>query len=557
MRPFRSGFRRGAAALLLTTVAAAGCSGWKRDARTAPQGAAAPKPEETAITRASEEFARGREAALAGDFVCAHDHFARAIELAQPAGRAAATNPALIAFSIDLYEGILRYEALAGPAEEAGNVDSKVAPELAGIESPEVTQEATEEAISHAQESVTSDLAHPQYDIPIVINEPVLRVLAAFQDKYAGVISRGLSRSGRYMPMIQQIFAEEGIPKDLAQIGLIESSFQTHAQSSMRAHGIWQFMPRTGRQYGLSSNAIVDERSDPEKSTRAAAKHLSYLYELFGDWYLAMAAYNAGEGKILRAMQRTGARDFWELAATGAIRPQTVNYVPAVLAATLIAHNPEHYGIFVEYETPLEYETVHLDRPVQLKHLADGEEIDLEELQRLNPELKAAVTPREPEGYALKIPVGSRAALLLAYADAPTAKFTPQRRHVVRKGDTLAKIARRYGVSVTSLANANNLSRKARLSRGRTLVIPGRMVVQAAAPKKARSKPGAKTTVAQASKKKAPASTGTKSYRVSRGDTLYRIALRHGTTVAQILAVNSLPATATIRPGDRIKIPAR
>jgi membrane-bound lytic murein transglycosylase D len=404
---------------------------------------------------------------------------------------------------------------------------------------------------------VTSDIDHTTYDIPIVINEPVLRVLAAFQEKFAGVISRGLSRSGRFMPMIHRIFTEEGIPKDLAQVALIESSFLTNAHSSMRAHGIWQFMPRTGRQYGLSANAIVDERSDPEKSTRAAAKHLSYLYELFGDWYLAMAAYNAGEGKILRAMQRTGARDFWQLAATGAIRPQTVNYVPAVIAATLIAHNPEHYGIPVEYETELEYETVHIDRPVQLKHLADSEEIDLDELKRLNPELKAAVTPRQPEGYPLKIPVGSRAALLLAYADAPTAKFRTERRHVVRKGDTLAKIARRYRVSVASLANANNLSRKAKLSRGRTLAIPGRMVVQTASSRKTRTKSSSRTTVTQASKRKAPPVKRAKSYRVSRGDTLYRIALIHGTTVAKLLAVNSLPATATIRPGDRIKIPTR
>jgi membrane-bound lytic murein transglycosylase D len=544
---------RGTAALLLAALSAVGCSVLKRETRAASRPS--PTPEEATIARASEEFARGREAALAGDFACAHEHFNRAVELAQPAGRAATTDPALIAFSFDLYDGILRYEALVGPAEEAGNVDSDVSPELAGIESPKVP--ASPEAMTHAQESVTSDLAHPQYDIPIIINEPVLRVLAAFQDKFAGVIGRGLSRSGRFMPMIHRVFIEEGIPKDLAQVALIESSFLTNAHSSMRAHGIWQFMPRTGRQYGLSSNAIVDERSDPEKSTRAAAKHLSYLYELFGDWYLAMAAYNAGEGKILRAMQRTGARDFWQLAATGAIRPQTVNYVPAVIAATLIAHNPAHYGIAVEYEMALEYEEVHLDRPVQLKDLADGEAIDLEELKRLNPELKAAVTPRQPEGYALKIPVGSRAALLVAYADAPTATFRNLRRHVVRKGDTLAKVARRYRVSVASLANANNISRKAKLSRGRTLVIPGRMVVETASSKKTRSKSTSGTAVTQASKRKAPPVKGAKSYRVSRGDTLYRIALRHGTTVAKLLAANSLPATATIRPGDRITIPSQ
>ena len=505
------------------------------------------------MARALDQFALGREAALSGDFACAHEYFVEALDVARPAGAAGFSDPGFVAFSIDLYDGILRYEALAGPTEEAGNVDAKISPELEGIESPK----ATEEAMTHARESITSDRDHSQYDIPIVINEPVLRLLAAFQEKFAGVISRGLSRSGRYMPMIHRIFEEEGLPKDLAQIALIESSFLTHARSPMQAHGIWQFMPRTGRQYGLSSNAIVDERSDPEKSTRAAARHLSYLHELFGDWYLAMAAYNAGEGKILRAMQRTGAKDFWSLAGMGAIRPQTVNYVPAVIAATLIAHNPLHYGIEVEYESPLEFETVYLDRPVRLQHLTDGDAISLEALKRLNPELSAAVVPRQPEGYALKIPMGSRPSILLAYSAAPTAVFTAPRRHVVRRGETLARIAKRYRVSVTALASANSISRKAKLARGRVLVVPGRSLVQTASVKKPKQTGKSPTRVAAATKRKAPAAKNTRSYRVSRGDTLYRIAMRHGTTVARIMAVNSLPPRAMIRPGDRIKIPSR
>jgi membrane-bound lytic murein transglycosylase D len=531
-------------------VAAAGCSALRgRNRVPEPKS---PSPAEAGKARALDQFAQGREAALSGDFVCAREHFAQAIASAHAAG-AGAPDPSLVAFSIDLYDGILRYEALAGPTEEAGNVDGKVSPELEGLESPK----ATEEAMTNAREAITSDREHPQYDIPIVINEPVLRLLAAFQGKFAGVISRGLSRSGRYMPLIHRVFEEEGLPKDLAQVALIESSFLTNARSPMQAHGIWQFMPRTGRQYGLSSNAIVDERSDPEKSTRAAAKHLSYLYELFGDWYLAMAAYNAGEGKIIRAMQRTGAKDFWQLAATGAIRPQTVNYVPAVIAATLIAHNPLHYGIEVAYESPLEYETVHLDRPVQLRHLTDDGEASLEELKRLNPELRAEVVPRQPEGYALKIPVGSRPSILLAYAAAPTAVFTAPKRHVVRRGETLARIAKRYRVSVTSLASANSISRKAKLKRGRALIIPGRSVVQTAAVRKPKSSRKTETRIAAATKRKTAAPKNTKSYRVSRGDTLYRIALRHGTTVARILAVNSLSPRSTIRPGDRIKIPSR
>ena len=208
-----------------------------------------------------------------------------------------------------------------------------------------------------AERAVSSDAAGAPYDIPIVINEPVLRIMAEFQNDLHAIIARGLVRSGRYIPMIHRVFAEEGVPRDLAHMALIESSFMPRATSSARAHGLWQFMSRTGRQYGLASNSLVDERSDPEKATRAAARYLKFLYDMFHDWYLAMAAYNAGEGKILKAMQRTGSKDFWQLAQTHAIKKQTQTYVPAVLAATLIAKNPLHYGFDIVYEPPLSYES--------------------------------------------------------------------------------------------------------------------------------------------------------------------------------------------------------
>jgi membrane-bound lytic murein transglycosylase D len=509
------------------------------------------------MTKASSLFELGRVAALSGDFDCAHEYFRQAIEALRPAEGPAPKDPELLAFSYQLYESALRYEALAGPAEEAGTSDGQVATELEEIADPN----ATEEAIVQAKEAVDTDFPGVQYDVPITINDAVLKVLAAFQNDLHGVIGRGLGRSGKYMPMIHRVFGEEGIPKDLAHIALIESSFLPRARSRASAHGIWQFMPRTGRQYGLTANSIVDERSDPEKATRAAARYLGYLHQLFDDWYLAMAAYNAGEGKILRAMQRTGARDFWELAASGAIKPETRNYVPAFIAATLIGRNPAHYGFEVEYEAPLEYETVLLDRPVHLKNLA-APDASLEDLKGLNPELQTAITPRQPEGYELKVPPGARSSVLLAFAGAPTATFpVARRRHTVRRGETLARIARRYGVSVASLASLNSISRKARLKKGRVLVVPGRQrdSVQYASVRKAKkARPEKKTLVASRSKGKAPdRRTSSRHYKVRNGDTLYRIALRHGTTVASILAVNSLPSRAKIRPGDRLKIPSR
>lgn len=494
------------------------------------------------MSLASDEFALGRDAALAGDIACARYHFDRSIDAVRPVSGPAPTG-LLLGFSHDLYEGIQRYEALAGATEEAGTSHGEVAPELAAeIESPA----ASPEAMANARTAVDSAIATASSDVPVVINDRVLRLLAAFQsDGLRGKIAAGLARSGRYVPMIHRVFEEEGLPRDLAMIAFIESSFLPHARSYMSAHGIWQFMPRTGRQYGLKFNGIVDERSDPEKATRAAARYLAYLFELFDDWYLAMAAYNAGEGKILRAMQRTGAGDFWDLAGTRAIRPQTQNYVPAFLAAVLISKNPSHYGFDVVLEAPLEHETLRLDRSVNLENLAGGAALPLEDLRVLNPELRSLVTPHQPEGYDLKVPVGTLETVRVAFAASPTAKPPEYRTAVARKGDTLKRIARRYGVPISAVASANALSTRSRVSRGQEILIPSKV---AAAKKKGQS--------ASATASAGKAAGSHKNYKVRTGDTLYQIALRHGTTVAKILAINGLGG-GVIKPGDRLKIPAK
>ena len=518
-----------------------------------PPAAAAPAPDPDArtIAAANEAFAQGRESALAGDFACARFYFAEAVDTVRPETGPEPT-PGVLAYSLELYENIQRYEALAGATEEAGTSHGDVSPELAAeIEAPE----ASPEAIANAREAVASEAVVA--DVPIVVNDSVLRVIAAFQsDALHDKISAGLSRSGRYVPMIHQIFAEEGLPTDLAMIAMIESAFLPHARSHASAHGIWQFMPRTGRQYGLRSNGIVDERRDPEKATRAAAKYLSYLHELFDDWYLAMAAYNAGEGKIMRGMQKYNTKDFWELAGKPrAIRNQTRNYVPAFIAALLISKNPEHYGFDYTLDPPLSYETIVLDRSIDLEHLAKGSGIALDDLVALNPELRTQVTPLQPEGYELKIPSGTRETCLLAFAAAPTQKPPTYKTYVARKGDTLPRIARKYGVSVSSLAAANSLSTRSKVARGQEIMVPEK--VASAKTNKARTPAKAKPPkgeTAQASVKKAP--PGETSYRVRSGDTLYQIAMRHGVSVAEILAINGLGGGA-IKPGDKLKIPAK
>ena len=532
------------ALLLVFAVAGAGCSSTASRASRKAKVAAPPSAASIAMNRAVEEFVRGREAALSGDFQCAQDFFGKAVDALRPAGGPAPSQPTVLAFSADLYEAIVRYEALAAPPVEGGASEGQGAPVIEFQETPETTQQA----LLQARQAVSSDETGALSDLPVVVNDAVLRIVASYQNNLHDVIARGLARSGRFLPMIHRIFAEEGLPKDLAQVAMVESSFLPHARSPMAACGLWQFMPHTGRQYGLTSNAVVDERNDPEKATRAAARYLAYLHEIFRDWHLAMAAYNAGEGRVLRAMEKTGLNDFWQLAASGILKPQTQNYVPAVIAATLIAKNPTHYGFDVEYEKPLEYETVTLNRPVSLRHLADGDRAPLEELARLNPELRADVTPRQPEGYALKVPSGARETVLAAFFVAPTARPPAFRRHAIRRGETLASIAKRFRVPLATLASANSLPKRGKLARGRMLVIPEREPVLVARKGK---KAGAKAIrVAQASRKQPP-----RAYRVRGGDTLYRIALRHGLTVAQILAVNSLPSAGAIKPGDRLTIP--
>jgi len=515
----------------------------------APQGvpAAPVSPTQAAIDNATAAFGEGRELALNGDFDCAREAFTKALAAVGPGSGAPVGDRELLAFSSDLWDSILRYEALAAPAEELAAADAPAASTLAALDEAK----ASEEEMSAARSAVISDAGGAPYDIPMVINEPVLRVLAVFQNDLHPIIARGLSRSGRYLPMIHRVFAQEGIPRDLANMALIESSFLPRAVSSARAHGLWQFMSRTGRQYGLASSALVDERSDPEKATRAAARYLSFLYELFHDWYLAMAAYNAGEGKILKAMAKTGANDFWQLAQTRAIKPQTQNYVPAVLAAALINRNPAHYGFDVEHEPALLYETVVLERPVSLVALSRASQIPLEDLQALNPELKRSITPRQSDGYTLKVPPGQRQTVMASLDAVPTAKMPNGKRYVVRKGDTLARIAKKYGVPEDELAAFNGLAPGSPVNRGRTLEVPDRPAATAAA---VHSK---KPVAPSRESKTATEPPSAMSYRVRNGDTLYGIARRHGTTVEELIGANSLSPESRIRPGDTLTIPPK
>ena len=273
--------------------------------------------------------------------------------------------------------------------------------------------------------------------------------------------------------MVQAIFEAEGLPLDLSYVPLIESAFKPSAVSRAKARGMWQFMRGTALENGLRHDWYLDERADPEKATRAAAKYLKFLYEKFGDWHLALASYNGGYGRVQRAMKRSGRDDFWELSSTRRYLPrETRDYVPLILAAVIVARNPAQYGLTVQpvAETPTEVVTV--ASPTDLRRVAEWIGASLETLQDLNPELRRWTTPVRDDQYPLRVPFGAAEMVRTRAAELAVELPDPFTRHTVKKGETLASVAKKLRVTRTDLAEANYLSVRARLSAGQELIIP-------------------------------------------------------------------------------------
>ncbi|MFO1519420.1 MAG: LysM peptidoglycan-binding domain-containing protein [bacterium] len=285
---------------------------------------------------------------------------------------------------------------------------------------------------------------------------------------------RYLSRSTRFVPTELRILKENRVPKDLIFLSMIESGFNTHAYSSAAASGLWQFIRSTGRLYGLDSDYWVDERRDPEKATLAAARHLRDLYEEFGDWYLAFAAYNAGAGKVRRAIEAVGSRNFWELASTSYLRQETKDYVPKILAAAIISKSPEKYGFRdVSYQDPIATETVTVSSSTDLDVVADCAGVDTDLIRLINPELIRNVTPPNRPEYRVFLPRGTRSNFERKYAHLDSGQRLKNVRYVAQRGDTLRSIAQDHGVSVSSLINANpSLEGRNSVPSGTTLVVP-------------------------------------------------------------------------------------
>jgi membrane-bound lytic murein transglycosylase D len=346
--------------------------------------------------------------------------------------------------------------------------------------------------------------------LTVPLNQRVLSYIELFQGRLHDFIDTGMRNGSKYLPMIQKIFTAQGLPLDLAYVPLVESAFRPEAISRASAKGVWQFMRGTALENGLRHDWYIDERSNPEKATLAAANYLKTLAATFGgDWPLALASYNGGPGRVQKAIQRVGAADFWSLAARPTLLPrETREYVPMILAAIVIARNPAQYGFAFDTVEGPPFETIRLPRAVELKRVAEWTGTPVEILKALNPELRRPMTPVKVTDYALNVPVGTGIEIARRMDQANGDDLISLTHYTVKNGDTLAAVARKLHISRSDLAEANDLSASAPLKAGQELMVPtGVPYVSYAAPAKATKNSSKSTqvpakTTKTASKKK-------------------------------------------------------
>jgi len=567
-----------------------------------PPAPVVPKSDPVAdlIARVEKEYQSGLDSYHAGNMDAAKKSFDAAVSLLLDADASLRSDDRLDHELDRIMEGVNGLEGLT--AQESDSAGPQQKSEPAPIDE---VNEVTPPVDANVKAKAEAEIKSTASDLPLMMTDQVAGYINFFSNRGRGTLERALARSGRYEDMIRQILKEEGVPQDLIYLAQAESGFHPLAVSRAGARGMWQFMGSRARGYGLQRNFWVDDRQDPEKATHAAARHLKDLYNQFGDWYLAMAAYNSGPGTVQSAVKRTGYADFWELYRRNVLPRETRNYVPIIVAVTIMAKNPEQYGLDdVNRDKPIPYDTVRIDYPVDLRLVAQCIDAPVADVQDLNPSLLRLITPKD-RAFDLRLPAGSKENFLAAVETIPADKRLWWRFHDVQSGETLASLSRAYRIPVKSIAAANNLEDNS-LEAGSKVVIPfpankntdtgayarritryhvhkGDTVESVAenfgvSPRmlrgwnrlKGNSLAGRKvlylhlpitpgTTTAQVASKKshktgkgpvktASASTGAVvHHRVKPGDTLYSIASAYNTTVSALQRDNR--NTSTLKPG--------
>jgi len=378
------------------------------------------------------------------------------------------------------------------------------------------------------------------YSQNVLARSSIERQIALYTTRKRKTFAKWLERSGRYLPLIRDILKEEALPEDLIFLPLIESGYNTAARSHARAVGPWQFISATAKRYGLKINYWVDERRDPVKSTRAAARYLSSLYEQFCSWPLALAAYNAGEGRVRMAIRRSRTDDYWKIARSHYyLKRETRNYVSKFIAAGTIASDPEAYGFNdIDYHRPISFEAVTINHPASLSFIARCSGTSLKVIKGLNPELKRWCTPPNLRTYTVRIPKGMGEDFRRCFENASARDRMPRIPYIIRQGDTISEIAERYGVPQKEVYALNKGISPRRLRPGSMIYLPpvdakrGRVISR---PNRSRSVP----------------------YVVQAGDTLYDIAAKYRVSRRKLYALNSGLDPRRLRPGELIYLPYR
>src|SRR5712692_2110241 len=418
------------------------------------------------IQKAQEKFASGEQNFKAGHLEAARKDFDDAVDWLLESGYDLNGDPKLSELFYRVVDTVYAYEL---QAFRAGDGFSEAPAVPAAIDEVAEMTFPVDPRLKERAEEAAKNISH---DLPLTVNDQVLSFVNFFQTPRGRVIvETGLRRAGRYREMISRVLREEGLPQDLIYLAQAESAFQPLALSRAGARGIWQFVAYRGHEYGLRRTWCIDERQDPEKATHAAAQHLRDLYKLYGDWYLAMAAYNCGPGNVQKGIERTGYADFWELYKRNVLPRETRNYVPIIIALTLIAKDAAHYNIQAEPETPVPTDVVKPGRAIDLRLVAETIDANVETLRSLNPSLLRLATPDDPS-FELHLPQGTAQKFSAEIADIPQDKWVSWRRHRVETGETLTSIAKKYHVTLKAVADANSLERNAALEAGEKLIIP-------------------------------------------------------------------------------------